>query len=106
MEAHQAAAREKVVQWKEVATKETVNKEVVAKAAADKKQATHETMIDVEEFDSHHTQDQEVPDVEGGGGVEQGTPFVVKKRPKQTTSGPRKKQKSTRFSQVNPLVLT
>lgn len=96
-EVEQAIVWEKVMHQMEVTAKE---------AATNKEQATKERTIEVQESTSQQTEHQEESDVEGGGGTKKGTPFKVKKHSNQITSGPRRKQKSTIFSQVNSLVLT
>ena len=64
------------------------------------------TTIDVEESDTQKTSKKEGIEEEEEGVAELECPFVVKKRKKQTSTAPRKKQKPDQLAGATPLVIT
>ena len=67
-EVEKAVAQEKLAQQKAVVAKKAADKEDVAKAMIEREWTFKESMIEVEEYSSLHTEDQEESDVGGSKG--------------------------------------
>lgn len=90
------------MQWKEATIRENETKD---KAKVAHTTTMSQTTINVEECDTQQTSNWEETKEEEGGGTEQGTPFMGKKREKHTSKRSQKKQKSGHSIRETLLVL-
>lgn len=102
-ESQKASTQEKAAQKKEFVARE---KEVIAKDKEAKETMILRVTIDVEESKMEKTPEEEEIEEEDEGGSELESPFVIKKRKKQTSTRLRQKQQFDRSVGMTPLVLT